>query len=90
MPSLPTPAWFQPVPRSGDLSSVPPRICPPSAAVELLMSKKSALTPATAPALLADSVSGPPAETAPFHSESDLTAGLARSTDRIWWSYHPV
>ncbi len=54
------------------------------------MSKKSALTPATAPALFADSVSGPPAATAPFHSESDLTAGFARSTERIWWSYQPV
>ena len=65
-------------------------IWPPSAAVELPMSKKSALTPATAPASSAASLNGPPAATLPAHSESDFTAALDRSAVRIWWSYQPV
>ena len=57
----------------GLLTSLPFWTSPPSAAFELPMSKKSPLVPATAPALLAASDSGPPAATLPAVSRLVLT-----------------
>lgn len=88
MPSFPTPMWPRP-PASGDLISTPLRTSPPCGAVELPMSKNSPLTPATAPAWLAATLSGPPSATLPAISRSEPTAGLARSTVRICESYQP-
>ena len=53
------------------------------------MSKNSPLTPATAPALLAATLSGPPDATGPAVSRSVPTARLDRSTVRNCALYQP-
>jgi hypothetical protein len=83
-----TPAtWLDPSP---DLRTAPAWISGPIAALELLMSKKSALTPATAPAARTCSDSADPRATAPAVSRSVFTASRWRSTVRIWASVQPV
>ncbi|MFL4901805.1 hypothetical protein ACJ6WF_01140 [Streptomyces sp. MMS24-I2-30] len=58
-------------------------------ALELPMSKNSPLTPATAPALSAAALSGPPDATGPEVSRSVLTALFDRSTVRNRPSLQP-
>ncbi len=73
-----------------DLRIVPFWISGPIAALELLMSKKSALTPATAPASRTCWLSAEPRATAPAVSRSALTPSRCRSTVITWASVQPI